>query len=118
MHKAVIAVAAGTTVAMVAMRQRAIRNAIAGMLTVRATSARMNEDGRAVGARRGDATSRWDVGIGFSRGMSCSECARVETTTRAETRDAGRDNILLALSARSAGRVWVSSAGREGRVRT
>jgi len=38
----------------------------------------------------------------------------------AETRDAGRggDNILLALSARSAGRVWVSSSGREGRVRT
>ena len=35
MHRAVIAVAAGTAVAMLAVRQRATRNAIASALTVR-----------------------------------------------------------------------------------
>ena len=34
-QKAIVAVAAGTTLALVAMRQRAIRSAIASMLTVR-----------------------------------------------------------------------------------
>lgn len=34
-QKAIVALAAGTTLALVAMRQRAIRSAIASMLTVR-----------------------------------------------------------------------------------
>ena len=60
MHRAVIAVAAGTAVAMLAVRQRAIRNAIASALTVRARrDERRARRGIARGSVRGVTRERW-----------------------------------------------------------
>ena len=65
MHRAVIAVAAGTAVAMLAVRQRAIRNAIASALTVRprrdGTTTRDDADGIARGSDGGGVDARADV---------------------------------------------------------
>ena len=82
MHRAVIAVAAGTAVAMLAVRQRAIRNAIARALTVRARrDARRARRGIARGSVRGVTRERW--GRGCARASRGSEVMGAEAIREA-----------------------------------
>lgn len=115
MHRAVIAVAAGTAVAMLAVRQRAIRNAIASALTVRARRDARRRRGttrdRAREGRRGAEGGMWGVdaragvawiGSDGRGGDAIRGDARV-------SRDGGRRRAGTRRAGRRAARAWARS---------
>ena len=119
MHRAVIAVAAGTAVAMLAVRQRAIRNAIASALTVRAPrDARRRRGTTRDRAREGRGARREGVGAWMrARASRGSEVMDAEAMRFAATR-ASRGTGVGGARGRGARGARAARAGRRDRTRS